>query len=330
MFASSLRPLLWVALLALTAPACRSDAETDAPDTSRAAEAALNAPGGGGEGEASEATPPPAPQEPAVVQFEHKPLPQGAARVEKSETIMTMSMTVSLKDEVIREGNTEQRSQKRKRITLLKTDTAGAPVEAKIVYEEIAETHKEGDGKPEVKPSPLEGETYVVTIEAGEMVVKDARGADVPAAESDEVIADNGDLLKPDMLHTLIPRGPVEIGERIPVNETFLRRLFDADAGGAVTIQEAWLALKEVREVEGRRSGVFETRMKLVAPVSRLEMGFDMTGELVVALADTQLVKMNLKGPVRFATPEGQQGPKGVQLVGEGHIAILQESAPAP
>ncbi|MEO1266623.1 MAG: hypothetical protein AAFX99_00905, partial [Myxococcota bacterium] len=240
-------------------------------------------------------------------------------------TTMFICMVVKAHDEVLKKGQTTRENIEHKQVTILATDTLGQVTQAKVVYTELVEIRTEGEQSPQRRANPLSGKTYIATLADGAMTIKDAQGADVPSGEADEVIAGNGDLLQPNTLHKLIPQGAIAVGTKLPIEKALLAQLFELDEPGALEIEEAWMILREVREIQGQRAGVFETELTLSAVIDKLKMSFDLSGQLSVALANGHLVELTLDGPVRFTTPQDPQQPNWVELEGHGSITMHKQ-----
>ena len=102
----------------------------------------------------------------------------------------------------------------------------------------------------------------------------------------------------------------VNIGDRVPVLETVIKNQFLNILNTDKNSNDISVYFKEVRDYDNIKCGVFEIKIKAIAPVlETLEMNIILEGEILIAADTSTPVFLKLFGPITMngsITNEGQ------------------------
>jgi hypothetical protein len=262
--------------------------------------------------------PPPAPVK--TVTFSLKQPAAGTKHVDLSSYQSDVSLTAQAGDQTQRSVMTSRASSL---FTVEYLEVEGATVKkARITYGDKKSIDLD-DGKGDENVSPVANKTYLLEAEADddddelEVTVRTADGTEAPASEAD-VVRDDADFIgKPDQFRSAFPSRALKVGEPVPELVKAVQDLVTDGASGdganAPKISDVRVTLTEDRgEV-----AIFSTTMTMDNSDEKMTTVIKLAGTLEVRKADTQLLLVDLKGPVTLASQA-----KDVKVEGTGKMAI--------
>lgn len=294
---------------------CPSEKAPDA-NTDKAAGAADGA-RGAGEAAKAEAKP-----DSNVVKFTRKGPAKGDSWTRTSDRGMRMKITAKMGDKSREMDKGENKHEKSKfEVLEVKGDSV---VKAKVTYMEHSKTQMDSGKESKDPKSPIEGKTYLLSLDdAGVLVVTDAEGKAPSAPELAAVKSNNKSFGKPNKFAELVPE-EVEKGKAINITKEMMADILgnnDESAKGT-DLKEATLVLKEVKEVNGQKAGVFE--LSAVVILSEMNMKMALKGDLIVGVDNTWPIKLDLNAPVTIEpkpAAEGDEKP-AMSLSGGGTMSL--------
>jgi hypothetical protein len=183
--------------------------------------------------------------------------------------------------------------------------TAGQPTHVSISFPTSkTKVQLENEGTTEVA-QPVEGNTYLVEVRNGEMIITDGMGA-APSKEELEIVRMTLETLgKPNPLAAFLHGKKIRVGQTIVVPKEVARELLGqtASVDGA---DQLTLKLTSLTQIDGQRCGVFSAMIR----ADNRQLGATsllMRGSLAVEVDSCRTRSMSLQGPV--ATSE-VRGPK--------------------
>ncbi len=267
-------------------------------------------------------TPPPPPPAPVkTVTFALKQPAAGTKHVDLSSYQSDVSLTAQAGDQTQRSVMTSRASSL---FTVEYLEVEGDTVKkARITYGDKKSVDLD-DGKGDENISPVANKTYLLEAEADddddelEVTVRTADGKEAPASEAD-VVRDDADFIgKPDQFRSAFPRRALTVGEAVPelvkaVQDLVTDGATRDDGSDAPRISDVRVTLAEDRgEV-----AVFSTTMTMDNSDEKMTTVMKLAGTLEVRKADTQLLLVDLKGPVTLASQAND-----VKVEGSGKMAI--------
>lgn len=176
------------------------------------------------------------------------------------------------------------------------------------------------DGKSDEKVSPVANKSYLVEEDddGDEVEVKTADGKDAPEAEA-EIVRDDADFIgKPDEFRSAFPKRALKVGQSVP---ELIKAVQDLVTDGAKLDDDAEapkISNVTVTLAEDRGEvAVFATTMTMDNSDEKMSTVMKLAGTLEVRKADTQLLLVDLKGPVTL-TSQAQD----VKVSGTGKMSI--------
>ncbi len=254
--------------------------------------------------------------------------------VAKSTTNKT-SQVVTIPGQAPRTMSTDAQGKEIKVITILAVGEKGV-TKAKMTYKKDSSSTKMNQGGQERESSdesPLEGNTYLVTLVDGAVKATTVDGEEVPEKEMEALRKDlkskveRGTLVDPfKKIGTLIGEREVLIGETIKISGEDANKIFgDEDSGK--NLSGITMTLKGKKNFLGVECAVFDVKLEL--DMSRMKaQGLDITsdirGEFLIGINNLWAYKADVKGPIKGnGTVKAPQGEIGVVIDGTVSMSAM-------
>ena len=259
------------------------------------------------------------------IKFTAKSLPRGCVVTLAESSVQNMTNNTSMGGQVQSSTSLTER-----RViavfTVLESSTKGV-VKARVHYKKHEnKTKMTGPmGNQEVAdPSPLEGNTYVLSIKDGQLIARNEKGEEPSQQElkklkeefTSEVKA--GALADPHMKMREQPAvREMSVGESITLDKETAAAMFGDESGDeAPPIREMVLKLTGTRNVLGAKCAVFDVKIDMDTeamakqiPMPDTKVTVDMTGEIIMGIEDCWGRSFKMGGPMTFkatqSTPNG-------------------------
>jgi hypothetical protein len=168
---------------------------------------------------------------------------------------------------------------------------------------------------PEPTP-PIWGKSYRVANKGGELDVRTPEGKPAPAAEVSAAREALQRFGEPDPLVAAIPARALAVGDTVEIPGDAITRMLGPTAGAGFEIPVVGLQL---RAIEGAGAAA-QARFAVTAPARSREQAvtlrIDLTGELLVRVADGRPLALSIAGPISFSMRENA----GMKAEGSGRV----------
>lgn len=255
--------------------------------------------------------------------FKKASMKAGAKVIERAASTMRMEMVVTMGKDTRAVKSIEERVEKRT-VTVKSVNAEGIITELEVHYDEQSLEKIENDIKVKPEAAPVKGKTYRLEFKDALLVVLNADGSPVSSTEARIVQADYGTLGRPDELVSLLPDGPLRVGETIDLPENIVRSLVEANDQPA-ELEDFSLVYKGVGEVAGRPVALFKLKLRLsLRPGPGMVLTMDMGGEVVLS-EQGWLQRFEMRGPVEVSLDGQLQGQ--VKAEGGGEVRFNKSLA---
>lgn len=266
------------------------------------------------------------------IRFKRAAWKAGDAITSKLAVDGTLSVTMSVRGEVVQ--TFEQTSQERthKKNVVLAAGEDG-PSKISVHYEELVETQhgSEGEEGDEEATSPLSGRTFVLEQGAKAVTVTDDDGTvvsgDLAALVREKELSRDGSFEHGfDRLALLVSESPRKVGEKIRVPEELALEIAGSDdelKDGSMSLE-----LRELRDVDGQLCGVFLADIKLTGAPDDGEYKtvIELQGEILIQVEGARFVKAELAGQVTVNGAVSTEDTT-VTISGSGPLKIVETAA---
>ncbi|MEL6179083.1 MAG: hypothetical protein AAFS10_09020 [Myxococcota bacterium] len=262
-----------------------------------------------------------------TVTFTKKSLTPGGVYHKVSDMKMNLALTAKMGEKVLKDGKLASVEHKKEKMEVVEVKE-DLVTKAKVTYIEKTETKSEkemnGEGDPpKVTESPLVGKTYTVIFESDTLIVQDEQGGEVTAEEAKEVKDGLKTFGKPDPFTEAIPSEPMTIGQTLELSDDSLAKLM---AGGMddAKITDATMTLKEVKEINKVKAGIFDVVFVMAFQQQAMKMDIQFKGKLAIALDTSRPIQVDLGGPIIISTAQrdDSKGPP-LSFDGKGDMSIV-------
>jgi len=258
------------------------------------------------------------------VTFKKKAPAVGDKRVSTSNLTMKLTMTlegIGPSPKSISVGKVEA-VEKNEEVLAVDKDII---TKLKVTYNSKSDVDNK-DGKEKTKSYPVVGKTYVLESKDGKLAVLTEKGTPAPAAEASIVQKDYKQFGKKDDFQSAVPERSLKVGEKVDELTTALKEKMFAgeDEKRKPEVQDAEIRLASVREVEGKKVGVFDVTLKVKMTEEPLGMLMDLKGQIEVGVDDAWARDMKLEGPIT-ASIDKKPNDK-MNLSGSGTMAMSMGS----
>lgn len=252
------------------------------------------------------------------VHFKKEELAVGSRRVTKEGMTMKNKMRIEANGQVIQTLNQDMKTTKHIIHTILAMK--GKKVtKVKVEVKAFKETLDQGEAGKNTKTNPMAGKNFILEKIKDVIAVTDENGNSVDeslVAEARKSFKDIFGNEKKGDFEELIPDRPVKIGETLKVTDELAQKLFDDS--GDLKIDGFVMKLVAVKEIDGRKVGVFAISMNMsVKPAESMDMSMKMKGTLSLGADNTWPYTITMTGPLVFS---GKQ--QGMDLVGKGSMTM--------
>lgn len=257
-----------------------------------------------------------------VVKFARKVPAKGDSWIKTSDRGMQMKITATMGDKS-KEVETSEKAHEKSKFEVLEVK-GDSVVKAKVTYMEHSKARtRPGEGAKDPQ-SPIEGKTYLLSLDdAGKIVATDAEGKAPSIIELTAVETHNKSFGKPNTFARLIPE-EVEKGKTVNITQEVMADLLgdNDESMKGTSFKEATLVLKEVKEVNGQKAGVFE--LSAAMTISEMNMNLEIKGDLIVGVDNTWPIKLDLNGPIKIEPRPAAEGDKkpAMSLSGGGTMSL--------
>jgi hypothetical protein len=125
------------------------------------------------------------------------------------------------------------------------------------------------------------------------------KGTPAPGAEALVVQKDYKSFGKKDDMQSAMPERPLEVGDKVDELSTALKeKMFAGEEKRKPEVQDAEIRLASVREVDGKKIGVFDVKLKVMMKEEPIGMLMDLKGQIEVGVDDSWPRDMKLEGPI--------------------------------
>jgi hypothetical protein len=157
------------------------------------------------------------------------------------------------------------------------------------------------DGRETRTNRPIAGKTYRIVLRGDDAEIAD-EGGGKPADDELEILRKMFNGAKSRVASIIRAEAqPVHVGERAPGIEAILRFHF-AQGVDKIELGDVRAVLTAQKTVDGSPCGVFEAHVQMATVLPPgLRFGMDLRGEIVVRVADSHLLRVNLAGPSRMS-----------------------------
>ncbi|MCA9247024.1 MAG: hypothetical protein KDA42_07915 [Planctomycetales bacterium] len=206
------------------------------------------------------------------------------------------------------------------RTEVLATNAHGAS-RVRVVYSKAQQTIASEGQTVDTKQEPVTGKTYHVERVGEELVVTDANGQQ-PSDEEIKFIVGNFQFLgRPNPLWEFLDGRQFTINERVVVPDHLAGQLLGM-SGGVDKPEDLGMTLTEVREIQGRRCGIFKIDFTARSSEGNM-MSMKIDGSMALDLATGRAVEVGLSGPVALNETRGpKEGRYDVNTTGKLELAI--------
>ena len=242
----------------------------------------------------------------AAVTFVRKPWTVGESVLDITKTSTAITMTGPGSE--IRVGSEKDVA---KKMTVRKVD-GDSPSELYVHYDRWEESETLNDEPKPPKAVSLAGKTYVARAQPGSKVaqVRDPDGADVPAAEADEVSKSIRSELRADPFAVALGGRAVRVGEEVPAAADAIAEHFADSAEKKMDVSNAHVVL---RRLEGNLA-IFDVAMKVTWAEGTAPVTMDLTGEATISTLTTRTSRFEVHGPITMSV-SGYVGVGSITVV---------------
>lgn len=270
----------------------------------------------------------PAVAQPQVVRFEQIPTRVGDRLGQELSVALDLTTRITQSGQTAHESTDTMRRQQRRMIEVLET-TDGQLRNARVTF---AVSRLQTPGQPvQSSPAPqsIEGKTYLVARNKGQLAITDEQGELPPLDEFQAAAESLQTLGKPNLLAQFLLERPVQIGQPMLVPRAVARALMGvSDQLGAIKRFE--LTLTEVRPAVTAADSpraVFAAQIQTMAnDESPIELS--VKGRVVIETATSRVVAADLSGPVQMqAVEQTSEGIYQFDAAGSLRVAIRSDYA---
>lgn len=184
---------------------------------------------------------------------------------------------------------------KEEAVEVLAVDAAGTRTKQKVTYTGMKSTQTVG-GKSKDKPQVLDGKSYVVWIEGGEVKATTADGAAVSADELAELVKANRELGRPEEMDSILADRVWKIGETYTFTADDLAKLNARSTGGDRPIATAMsLTLERFDD----KQAVMRMTTELRQEKGKDKLDFAMQGPVTLELPQARAISMEMEGTIK-------------------------------
>ncbi|MCP3165117.1 hypothetical protein [Myxococcus qinghaiensis] len=196
----------------------------------------------------------------------------------------------------------------------------------KIVYGDVVDVTKDGDGKETREVSAVNGKSYLGEFKKGTLVVTDLQGKPVTKQVRDTVLTDLEGLGEEDPIVAAFPEAPLQIGDSVDrVAKAFEASLQKGGGPDGVKFKDTRIQLSEIRHEARGPVGVFAVSTTLEVPAdeeSPVSMSVTYQGTMNILAAGTLLLSFSMAGPLTL-TPAPELYQQGMRIEGKGDSRLV-------
>lgn len=184
----------------------------------------------------------------------------------------------------------------------------------RVTYDSREETSTSvGGGPPVKKPSPVAGQTYVVSLTKSGVEVVDVHGKKLPVAEAVVVEKDYATFGKEDEVLAGLPDTPLRVGDPAPS----LARAFRDRVGGVRELEPEGEVVVKVDKATSDEVVFSVKAIFVTAPAATFSMKLPITGTLTVRASDGATIAYEIEAPLTIGS-----GDAGIAMTGKGRMSV--------
>ncbi len=240
--------------------------------------------------------------------FVKKPLTAGVKRTEEMKADSTLSLTVMGTIQQIQSIETSKKEEE------ILEATNNAITKLKVTFTEDSKSTAMGGNPAKVKPSAINGKTYVVVSKDGKLTVLNDK--DKPASKAEAALVEKHYKMlgKPDPMLVGMPDRALKEGDDVPeLAEALAKALKEHDEKSSV--EGAKVSFKS----KDGETGIFAISLTIKNGEGPFKVTVPLTGTMVFRTADAWHTKMDLTGPL---TLELNEKDKKAGAEGGGKLVI--------
>ncbi len=243
-----------------------------------------------------------------VVRFRQQPAAIGDRVIQRLGVHLGLATKITQSGQTAHESTNEMRRQQQRTIEVLEAKD-GRAAKARASFQVSRRQSPENADPKELTAQPIEGKTYLMSREDGQLKITDPAG-DIPPLEEYKLAAESLDNVgKPNPLAELLIAKPVVVGQRILIPREVVQTLlgFQEPIGSVRRFEITLNRVEPATNENPSPQAIFQTAIEII-PNDKSPLSINLAGEMAIETETCRLISVKLNGPVQISSIERTGG----------------------